>query len=347
MEPLRQQLGPIAKPLSVAPMMERTDRHYRYFMRTMTKSTLLYTEMVTSHALLHGDREYLLGFDALEHPIVLQIGGDDPALMAECARIAEDVGYDAVNINVGCPSSRVQRGNFGVCLMKTPAVVARCVEAMQAACSIPVTVKHRIGVDDLDAYEDMVNFVRTVSESGCEVFSVHARKAWLQGLSPKQNRTVPPLRYEDVYRLKEEFPKLFIEINGGILTLEEAEEHLATVDAVMIGRAAYDRPYMFTDADRRFAGVEREPVSRRDVVEAMMEYAARWTSQGLKLSHITRHMLNLYAGIPGARRWKRILTEKAPRPGAGPEVLREALEAVTEQQAQIGYGLEHRSSASV
>jgi tRNA-dihydrouridine synthase A len=323
----------VQRPLSIAPMMERTDRHYRYFMRLMTKSTLLYTEMVTAHAVIHGDRDHLLGFDETEHPLVLQVGGDDPERMATCARIAEDFGYDGININVGCPSSRVQRGNIGACLMRTPEVVARCVEAMQAACAIPVTVKHRIGVDELDAYEDMENFVRVVSEAGCRSFSVHARKAWLNGLSPKQNRTIPPLRYGDVYRLKEDFPHLYVEINGGIKTLEEAAAHLEQVDGVMIGRAAYDRPYLFAEADQRFGEGAGPPLSRFELVESLLPYADQWASQGTKLSHITRHLLNLFAGTPGSRVWKRILTERAPRSGAGIEVLVDALAAVREQRA--------------
>jgi tRNA-dihydrouridine synthase A len=329
-----QNHSAVLKPLSIAPMMERTDRHYRYFMRLITKSTLLYTEMVTAHALLHGDREFLLGFDAAEHPVVLQVGGDEPALMADCARIAEDYGYDGININVGCPSSRVQRGNIGACLMRSPEVVARCVEAMQASCSIPVTVKHRIGVDELDAYSDMANFVRVVSEAGCRVFSVHARKAWLNGLSPKENRTVPPLRYADVYRLKEDFPELHVELNGGVRTLAEVSVHLERVDGVMVGRAAYDRPYQFTEADRCFGGSTAPIPSRFELVEAILPYAARWVDQGTKLSHITRHMLNLFAGTTGSRAWKRVLTERAPRNGAGIEVIVDALEAVRQQRGE-------------
>jgi tRNA-dihydrouridine synthase A len=327
-------LDVVLRPLSIAPMMDRTDRHYRYFMRLMTKSTLLYTEMVTVHAVIHGDREHLLGFDSSEHPLVLQVGGDDPVMMAECARIAVDFGYDGININVGCPSSRVQRGNIGACLMRYPEVVARCVEAMQAVCKIPVTVKHRIGVDELDAYEDMENFVRVVSEAGCLSFSVHARKAWLKGLSPKENRSIPPLRYGDVYRLKEAFPHLHIEINGGIKTLAEAAAHLQHVDGVMIGRAAYDRPYLFVEADNQFGGEARAPLSRFELVEAMLPYADRWAAQGAKLSHITRHLLNLFAGTSGSRVWKRLLTERAPRSGAGIEVLVDGLAAVREQRAR-------------
>lgn len=312
-------------PLSVAPMMDRTDRHFRYFMRCITRRTLLYTEMVTTAAIIHGDREKLIGFSPEEHPISLQLGGDNPQELVQCARIAEDWGYDEVNLNVGCPSDRVQSGNFGACLMAQPERVADCVAAMRAAVSIPVTVKHRIGIDDRDRYEDMVDFVQTVAEAGCRHFSVHARKAWLKGLSPKENRDVPPLRYEDVYRLKREFPHLWIEINGGITTLNQAEAHLQQVDAVMIGRAAYDNPYLFADVDQRFFGESASPLSRPAVVDAMLPYIDDWTSKGVKLSSMTRHMLLLFAGQPGSRTWKRHVTEKSSQPGAGIEVLKEAL----------------------
>ncbi|MBD2177895.1 tRNA dihydrouridine(20/20a) synthase DusA [Pseudanabaena sp. FACHB-1998] len=319
-------------PLSIAPMMDRTDRHYRYFMRQITRRTLLYTEMVTSAAIKHGDKDYLLGFSPQEKPLALQVGGDNPQDLAECARIAEAMGYDEINLNVGCPSDRVQSGNFGACLMKTPELVAQCIEAMIAATQIPVSVKHRIGVDDLDSYEDMHNFVKILSEVGCQRFSVHARKAWLQGLSPKDNREVPPLRYGDVHRLKSEFPHLFIEINGGFTTLEQAQEQLDHVDGVMIGRAAYDNPYLFAQSDRLFFGdFMGEPSPMRDRLEvaaAMIPYIETWTARGLKLHKITRHMLQLFHGQAGSRLWKRILTDKSCIAGAGAEVIREAINAV-------------------
>ncbi len=315
-------------PLSIAPMMDRTDRHYRYFMRQITRRTLLYTEMVTSAAIKHGDKDYLLGFSSEENPIALQLGGDNPQDLAECARIAEAMGYDEINLNVGCPSDRVQSGHFGACLMKTPDRVAQCIEAMIAATSIPVSVKHRIGVDDLDRYEDMQNFVRILSEAGCQRFSVHARKAWLQGLSPKDNREIPPLRYADVHRLKKEFPHLFIEINGGFTTLEQAHEQLQYVDAVMIGRAAYDNPYLFSTSDREFFGDEAPIRSRVEVAEAMIDYIDAWTAKGLKLNKITRHMLQLFHGQAGSRIWKRIITNNSCIAGAGSEVIREAIAAV-------------------
>ncbi len=315
-------------PLSIAPMMDRTDRHYRYFMRLITRHTLLYTEMVTSAAILHGDKEYLLGFSPKEKPLSLQVGGDNPKELAQCARIAEDMGYDEINLNVGCPSSRVQDGNFGACLMKNPLQVADCIAAMTNATNLPVTVKHRIGVDELDSYEDMTNFVRIVTSAGCQHFSVHARKAWLQGLSPKENRDIPPLRYGDVYRLKEEFPQLFIEINGGITNLEQTQEHLQFVDAVMIGRAAYDNPYLFSEADSLFYASQATPLSRHEVVEAMLPYIDYWLGKGFKLNKITRHMLQLFSGQPGSRVWKRFITENSCIPGNGLEVLRNALDEV-------------------
>ncbi len=315
-------------PLSVAPMMDRTDRHFRYFMRQITRRTLLYTEMVTSAAIIHGDRNHLLGFSPQEKPLVLQVGGDNPQELAECARIAEDMGYDEINLNVGCPSSRVQDGNFGACLMAQPERVARAVEAMIAATGLPVTVKHRIGIDNCDRYEDMANFVRIVSAAGCQRFTVHARKAWLQGLSPKANRDIPPLRYGDVHRLKQEFPHLFIEINGGLTSLEQVKQQLTLVDAVMIGRAAYDNPYLFATADAEIYGEEVTHPTRHEVVEAMYSYIDNWVAKGLKLNKITRHMLQLFSGQPGSRVWKRHLTENSCVPGAGSEVVRKALAQV-------------------
>jgi len=256
------------------------------------------------------------------------VGGDNPQDLAKCARIAEAMGYDEINLNVGCPSDRVQSGHFGACLMKTPDRVAQCIEAMVAATNIPVSVKHRIGVDDLDRYEDMQNFVRILAEAGCQRFSVHARKAWLQGLSPKDNREVPPLRYGDVHRLKQEFPHLFIEINGGFVTLEQAHQQLQSVDAVMIGRAAYDNPYLFATCDREFFGEENYIPSRIEIAEAMIPYIDEWREKGLKLNKITRHMLQLFHGQAGSRIWKRIITDKSCIVGAGSEVIREAIAAI-------------------
>ena len=331
--PKTGQTAVVGYPVSIAPMMDRTDRHYRYFMRQITQRTLLYTEMVTAQAIKHGDRDHLLGFSPEEKPLVLQVGGDDPVLLATCARIAEDFGYDEINLNVGCPSDRVQSGNFGACLMAQPELVADCVAAMMAATKIPVSVKHRIGVDDLDSYDHLTNFVATVAATGCQRFTVHARKAWLQGLSPKANRNVPPLRYEDVYRLKHDFPHLWIEINGGIQTWQQTQTHLAQVDAVMIGRAAYDTPYLFAEVDRQFFGAEEGSKTRSQVVHAMLPYVDHWTQQGLKLNSITRHLLMLFHGQPGSRTWRRLITENACLPGADSAVLQAALHAVEKTAA--------------
>lgn len=315
-------------PVSLAPMMDRTDRHYRFFMRQITRHTLLYTEMVTTQAIIHGDRDRLLGFSPAEKPLVLQLGGDHPDHLAECARLAMDLGYDGINLNVGCPSDRVRSGNFGACLMTQPCRVAEAVAAMMAASPLPVSVKHRIGVDTYDRYEDMANFVQTVAQTGCRHFTVHARKAWLQGLSPKDNRTIPPLRYGDVHRLKQDFPQLWIEINGGIRELEQIEDQLTRVNGVMIGRAAYDHPYLLAGVDQGFFGSDSPANTREQVVEAMLPYIATWTAQGLKLNKISRHMLMLFAGQPGSRLWKQLLTEQSGQAGAGVEVMTQALAAV-------------------
>lgn len=292
-------------------MMDRTDRHYRYFMRQITRHTLLYTEMITAAALMHGNAERLLAFSEVEKPLALQLGGDDPAALAHGARLAEDWGYDEVNLNVGCPSNRVQQGHFGACLMAQPEAVARGVEAMRRATSLRVTVKHRIGIDGLERYEDMERFVGIVAEAGCERFIVHARIAVLQGLSPKENRTVPPLRYDDVHRLKAARPQLHIAINGGITTLQQAAGHLQAVDGVMIGRAAYDQPFLFALADDLFFADEAEPPSRRQVLEAILPYLEQWTARGLPPYRITRHLLGLFAHQPAARAWRRLISEQA------------------------------------
>lgn len=284
--------------------------------------------MVTTPAILRGDRARHLDFDAAEHPIALQLGGDDPADLAECARMAADWGYDEVNINVGCPSDRVQSGCFGASLMKRPEVVARAVEAMRAAVDLPVTVKHRIGVDELDRYEDMLHFVDVVAQAGADRFSVHARKAWLQGLSPKENRTVPPLRYEDVYRLKRDRPDLVVEINGGVVDLAATEAHLAQVDAVMVGRAAYDTPFEFAQVDSRVFGAEDPGLSRADVVEAMLPYMERHVASGRRIHQVSRHLIGLFNGEPGARQWRRHLSTYAPRPDASVAVVTDALALV-------------------
>lgn len=331
--------------LSVAPMMDWTDRHCRVFHRTLTRRTLLYTEMITTGAILHGDRQRHLGFDSAEHPLALQLGGSDPAALAECARIAQDWGYDEVNLNCGCPSDRVQNGSFGACLMATPDVVARAVAAMRGATSLPVTVKHRIGIDDLDSYDHLTRFVSTVADAGSDTFIVHARKAWLSGLSPKENREVPPLRYEVVQQLKADFPHLKIVLNGGVLTLEAAQEHLAWADGVMVGRAAYQNPYILAAADRDVFGEVAPTPTRREAIEAFLPYVAAQVQQGQPLNRMMRHTLGLFAGQAGARHWKRALSEKGHLPGAGLEVVQEALAGVPESVLDARIGTEALASA--
>jgi tRNA-dihydrouridine synthase A len=310
----------------VAPMLDWTDRHCRFFHRLITKQALLYTEMITTGALLYGDRHRFLQFDPREHPLALQLGGSDPADLAACAKMAEDFGYDEVNLNVGCPSDRVQNGRFGACLMAEPELVAECVVAMRNAVSIPVTVKSRIGIDDRDSYEELAHFIDTVSGAGCETFIVHARKAWLKGLSPKQNREVPPLRYEMVYRLKRDFPALRIVLNGGITTLEQTEEMLRHgIDGVMMGREAYHNPYILAEADRRLFGSTAEVITRVEIIEKLLPYIERQLAEGVRLHSITRHILGLFHGEMGARSWRRHLSEHAAKYGADASVVREAL----------------------
>ena len=296
--------------ISVAPMMDWTDRHYRAFMRTITAHTLLYTEMITATAIIYGDRDHLLGFDRSEHPLALQLGGDDPAQLAEAVRIASDYGYDEFNLNVGCPSDRVQNGHFGACLMARPERVADIVDAMSRATDRPVTVKHRIGIDGRESYEDMLAFVDQVAAAGVSRFTVHARIAVLGGLSPKENRSVPPLRYDDVYRLKRERPSLWIEINGGVRGHQQIAGHLQHVDAVMLGRAAYEQPYLFADVDQRYFDSAGAVPSRQEIVERYTEYCVAAQARGVKPRRLVQHVLGLFAGRPGARAWKRELSGK-------------------------------------
>ncbi len=316
-------------------MMDWTDRHCRFFHRGLTRHALLYTEMVTADAVIHGDRQRLLGLSSPEeHPVALQLGGSDPAKLAEAARIGADFGYDEVNLNVGCPSDRVQEGRFGACLMAEPELVARCVAAMGRAVSVPVTVKCRIGIDDQDTEEDFQRFIDSVAEAGCRTFIVHARKAWLQGLSPKENREIPPLDYERVYRLKTARPELTVIINGGIASLDAAAAHLQHVDGVMLGRAAYQDPYILADADGRFFDHSATAAARRDVLMRLVPYIERHIAHGGRLNNITRHVLGLYHGRPRGRLFRRILSEDGMRPGAGPEVLLKAL-AVAEGEGVL------------
>jgi tRNA-dihydrouridine synthase A len=310
---------------SVAPMMDWTDRHCRYFHRVVTRHTLLYTEMVTSAAIRHGKRERLLGYHPAEHPVALQLGGSDPRELAEAARVGADFGYDEINLNVGCPSDRVQAGRFGACLMAEPELVAACVAAMREAVSVPVTVKCRIGIDDQDSEADFARFIETVAAAGCTVFIVHARKAWLSGLSPRQNRDIPPLDYARIYRLKAARPDLTIALNGGVASLDEACAHLVHVDGVMLGRAAYQSPALLADVDHRLFGAPARRLDVAELIVQMLPYVEAELAKGERLSAITRHMVGLVQSVPGARAFRRHLTEAATRPGAGPEVLMEAL----------------------
>lgn len=320
--------------LSVAPMMDWTDRHCRYFHRLMSDHAVLYTEMVTADAVIHGDRMRLLGFDPTEHPVVLQLGGSDPHKLAEAARIGADLGYDAINLNCGCPSDRVQSGTFGACLMRDAAHVAGLVAAMKGAVSIPVTVKCRIGVDDQNPHEVLPDFLHKVRDAGTDAVIVHARKAWLEGLSPKENRDVPPLDYDLVLAMKRAFPDLWMGVNGGITSLEAARELLDQgMDELMIGRAAYQTPAdILLHADETVFGTPPTARSRGDIVRAMLPYIERQLAAGGRLNQITRHMIGLFAGLPGARRWRRILSEGAHLDGAGPELVLRALGAVDASQ---------------
>jgi len=305
-------------------MLDWTDRYCRYFLRLITRHTLLYTEMVTTGAILHGDRARFLDFDSSEHPVALQLGGSEPKELAQCARLGEQWGYDEINLNVGCPSDKVQSGRFGACLMATPQLVAECVSAMRDAVDIDVTVKHRIGIDDRDSYPELCDFIGTVSEAGANTFVVHARKAWLQGLSPKENREIPPLSYETVHRLKRDFPALEIIINGGITTLDQTQEQLEHVDGVMIGREAYHNPWVLAEADRRIFGDNHAIPSRHDIVEQLIPFVEREQAAGTPIGRITRHMLGLFQGQPGARAWRRHISENAHRKGADLSVILEA-----------------------
>ncbi|MFY0612898.1 MAG: tRNA dihydrouridine(20/20a) synthase DusA [Hyphomicrobiaceae bacterium] len=315
----------------VAPMMDWTDRHCRVFHRQLTRHAMLYTEMVTADAIIRGDRERLIGHDAIEHPIALQLGGADPAKLADAARIGEERGYDEINLNVGCPSDRVQGGNFGACLMADPALVARAVTAMREAVDIRVTVKCRIGIDDQDSEADFANFIDTVADAGCQLFIVHARKAWLQGLSPKQNREVPPLDYDRVYRLKAARPELTIILNGGITTLVQGQAHLAHVDGVMLGRAAYQTPWILASVDALFFDDPLTQSDRDAVLSAMARYADKHIARGGRLNNVTRHMLGLYHGQPGGRLFRRYIAEHVDnRDSATGDVLRGAGRLVAE-----------------
>ncbi|WP_289996539.1 tRNA dihydrouridine(20/20a) synthase DusA [Photorhabdus laumondii] len=315
---------------SVAPMLDWTDRHCRYFHRLLSRQTLLYTEMVTTGAIIHGKGDYL-AYSEEEHPIALQLGGSDPQALAHCAKIAQERGYDEINLNVGCPSDRVQNGRFGACLMGEAELVADCVKAMQDVVNVPVTVKTRIGIDEQDSYQFLCDFIDVVVQrSGCNIFTIHARKAWLSGLSPKENREIPPLDYPRVYQLKKDFPQLTIAINGGIKSLEEAKQHLQYVDGIMVGREAYQNPSILAQVDQLF-DVSMPVVDTVAVVKALYPYIEQELSKGTYLGHITRHILGIFQGIPGARQWRRHLSENAHKPGADISVVEQALAMVTER----------------
>jgi tRNA-dihydrouridine synthase A len=330
---------------AVAPMIDWTDRHCRYFHRQLSSRAVLYTEMVVADAVLYGPRERLLGHDAAEHPVVLQLGGSSPVKLAEAVRIAGEFAYDEINLNVGCPSDRVQSGTFGACLMKTPELVAECVSAMKAVSSVPVTVKCRIGVDDQQPEEVLPAFVAEMANAGADAVWIHARKAWLQGLSPKENRDIPPLDYDLVHAVKREFPHLFIGINGGITDLNQALHHLNHVDGVMLGRAAYQNAGLLAQVDHAIYG---DPATAPDwpaLCQTMMAYAERVIASGGRLNHVTRHMVGLFQGLPGARRFRQILSSEATRPGIGPELIEKAFAAleITGGANSEGYAQENAS----
>lgn len=309
-------------------MMDCTDRHYRFFARLMTQHTLLYSEMVTANAVIHGNRDYLLGFSEVEQPIALQIGGSDPKTLVESAKVGEQYGYREINLNVGCPSDRVQAGRFGACLMKEPDLVAECVARMQQAVAVPVTVKTRLGVDDYDSDEWLYRFVTTVAQAGCQTFIMHARKAWLKGLSPRENRDVPPLQYDRVYQLKKALPHLEIIINGGITRHEEVALHLHHVDGVMIGREVYANPYFLATIDQQFFGCLDAPITEIDLVMRYKEYVAEQLALGVPLRTLTRYLVGLFRGYPGARQWRRYLSENGSSKEMGVAILDEALKRI-------------------
>ncbi len=313
---------------SVAPMLDWTDRHERYFLRLISHHALLYTEMVTTGAIIFGDRDRYLQFNNEEHPVALQLGGSDVKHLAECTKIAEDYGYDEVNLNLGCPSNRVQNGSFGACMMAEPELVAECISAMQQSVDIPVSAKTRIGIDDRDSFEELVHFVATLHEAGCENFIIHARKAILQGLSPKENRSIPPLKYDVVYKIKELFPQCHISLNGGVKTLEQTVEHLKHVDGVMMGREAYHNPYLLSDVDRLIFGDEHTVLTRHQIVESMFPYIEKEMSKGVRLQSIVRHILGVFQGVPGTKAWKRYLSENTHKADASLDVLKHALTLV-------------------
>src|SRR5882724_5875108 len=329
-------MNDLSRKFAIAPMMEWTDRHCRFFHRLLTRRALLYTEMITTGAVLRGDRARLLGFDPAEHPLAVQLGGSDPKALAECARICADLGYDEINLNVGCPSDRVQEGRFGACLMAEPNLVGDCVAAMKAV-AIPVTVKCRIGIDDQDPEESLDTLTRIVVAAGADALIVHARKAWLDGLSPRENRDIPPLDYDRVYRLKRAWPALHISINGGIARVEDAARHLEHVDGVMMGRAAYQEPWRLLAVDPLIYGAPAPFASAKAALEAFFPYVERELARGTRLHSMTRHILGIFHGVPGARAFRRHIAINAIKPGAGIAVLRDALAQVMDARADLAH----------
>ena len=303
----------IDRRLSIAPMMDHTDKHFRYFMRLLSKHAVLYTEMITTGALIHGDRKRFLDFNQVEHPLAIQLGGNNPTDLAECAHIAESEGYDEVNLNIGCPSDRVQNGQFGACLMSNTELVSDCVNKIQSTVEIPVTVKTRIGIDDQDSYEFLEDFVKTISQAGCNTFIIHARKAILSGLSPKQKRKIPPLNYDRVHKIKQQFPSLYITINGGFTELAKIKSQLEHVDGVMVGRAAYQNPFMLIEADKLFYGDDSPLQTREEILGKFKDYAVEQTDRGFNIKSLTRHVIGLYQGQPGARQYRRMLSDSIPK----------------------------------
>lgn len=324
----------LKRAFSVAPMLDWTDRHQRYFMRLISHHALLYTEMVTTGAIIYGDRDRYLQYNKEEHPLALQLGGSDVKDLAECSKIAESYGYDEVNLNLGCPSNRVQNGSFGACMMAEPELVAECIAAMNDAVTIPVTAKTRIGIDERDSFDELVDFINKLHQAGCNSFIIHARKAILQGLSPKENRNIPPLKYDMVYQIKQLFPQCEISLNGGVKTLEQAEEHLKYVDGVMMGREAYHNPYLLSTVDQRFYQDNHTILSRHEVVESMLPYIESEMAKGVRLQSIVRHILGVFQGMRGTKAWKRFLSENAHKENAGPEVLKQALTLVDSETEQ-------------
>jgi tRNA-dihydrouridine synthase A len=323
--------------ISVAPMMDCTDKHDRYFLRLIAPDVLLYTEMITAQALIHGDRNYLLAFDPAEHPVALQLGGSDPSMLAQCAKMGEDKGYDEINLNVGCPSPRVSSGRFGACLMLEPKLVADCVVAMQSAVTIPVTVKCRIGIDNNDSYSELHAFVKLIASAGCKTFIIHARKAWLSGLSPKENREIPPLCYDVVKQVKQDFPELTIILNGGLKSIVDIDAQLPFVDGVMIGRAAYSNPYLLSEIQSKYFN-DTDVLSRHEVAKHFIPYVSHQLKSGIKLTGMTRHILGLFHGQRGAAAWRKYLSQHAFLKSAGIEVIENALSLCgPESQFDVNY----------